>query len=174
MLNVIDELRSERCIALTELESRGINFLCPGEAADKRSASAGAILKQRIGIKAHHFNPKPFIDMLHRFHDRLQLVDEKYPRRLLNVTERRVPVRHCPHQLRRYTVSRKDIVAGTPLDVKEFVLRGDLLERQYLHTILAAPGACRRILRNAPLPRDSVSVFLMASTLSAFAWAAPT
>lgn len=31
MLNVIDELRSERCIALTELESRGINFYAPAK-----------------------------------------------------------------------------------------------------------------------------------------------
>lgn len=125
------------CFMLVELESRGINFLCPGEAADKRSASSGVILKQRIGIKAHHLNTKPFIDMLHGLHDRLQLVDEKHPRRFLNVTERGITVRHRPHQLRRYTVGSKDIVACTPLDVQEFILRGDLLERQDLHAILA-------------------------------------
>ncbi|EPF7445930.1 hypothetical protein ACSTWH_002064, partial [Escherichia coli] len=43
-------------IPLRELESRGINFLCPGEAADKRSASAGVIQKQGIGVKAHHLS----------------------------------------------------------------------------------------------------------------------
>ena len=74
-----------------ELESRGINFLCPGEAADKRSASAGVIQKQGIGVKAHHLNAKPFIDMLHGLHDRLQLVDEKHSRRFFNVTKRRIP-----------------------------------------------------------------------------------
>ncbi|HFO4476323.1 TPA: hypothetical protein ACHJ1B_005456, partial [Escherichia coli] len=56
MLNMINEFRTEMCFMLVELESRGINFLCPGEAADKRSASAGVIHKQGIGVKAHHLN----------------------------------------------------------------------------------------------------------------------
>ena len=143
-----------------ELESRGINFFCPGEAADKRSASAGVIQKQGIGVKAHHLNAKPFIDMLHGLHDRLQLVDEKHSRRFFNVTKRRIPVRHCPHQLRWYTMGSKDIVAGTPLDVKEFVLRGDLLERQYLHTILAATWRVQKDIAERPLATGFRECFL--------------
>lgn len=82
--------RSLRCPVrdTPELLRRGINFLCPDEAADKRSASGcGRGIQQCVRVKADHLLAQPVINVLHRLHHRHQFVDRKHSCRLLHITK---------------------------------------------------------------------------------------
>ncbi len=97
-------------------------------------------IKQGVLSEAYYFLADPFVHGFQALHDGCQFIDRKYFRRLFHISEAAGAGRHYPHQLRRHTVHRKQIIPRGFFHVHKFILGGYLAERQDLNAVLLPSG----------------------------------